>query len=115
MNLFMKRVYEPASDSDGTRVLVDRIWPRGLSKDAVKCDLWLKDVAPSTGLRKWFGHDPEKWTAFQEKYRAELKDNPALTELQAIAAKGTTTLVFAAKDTAHCHALVLHDVLLQGK
>lgn len=111
MDIFIKRVYEAAHEADGKRILVDRLWPRGLAKADAKVDLWLKDVAPSTELRKWFGHDPAKWEEFQKRYRAELKDNPALAELTAIVQEGTVTLLFAAKDTEHCHAVVLRDLL----
>ena len=82
MAIFLKRAYDPPTASDGKRILVDRLWPRGLAKVKVKFDLWLKDVAPSTELRKWFGHDPAKWTEFQTRYRAELKGNPAFDELK---------------------------------
>lgn len=111
MTVSIKRVYEPAAKSDGQRILIDRIWPRGLTKAEAKVDLWLKDVAPSTELRKWFGHDPEKWVEFQKKYRMELKDNPALAELKAAAKEGKTTLLFAAKDEKHCNAVVLQKLL----
>lgn len=110
----IKRVYEPASQSDGKRILVDRIWPRGLTKAEAKVDLWLKEVAPSTELRKWFGHDPEKWLEFQRRYRAELKGNPALAELKMAASEGKTTLLFAAKDEEHCNAVVLQGLLSRG-
>lgn len=111
MNILLKRAYEPPSASDKTRVLVDRIWPRGISKENSKIDLWLKDVAPSTALRKWFGHDPKRWDEFRKKYRAELKDNTACDELKALARKGTVTLIYAAKDEQHNHAIVLKDFL----
>jgi len=114
MEIFIKRVYEPATRSDGKRVLVDRIWPRGLTKVEAKVDLWLKEVAPSTELRKSFGHDPEKWADFQKKYKAELKGNPALTKLKAVAKGGTITLVFAAKDEYHNNAVVLKQILSRG-
>ena len=113
--LTVKRVYDsPApAPGDGTRILVDRLWPRGVSKD--KIDLWLKDVAPSTGLRKWFGHDPEKWSEFQKRYLAELKGNPAWSELQAIARQRDITLVFAAKDENHNEAVVLQQILIVAR
>lgn len=113
MAIFIKRVYEPAIKSDGKRILVDRIWPRGLAKVEAKVDLWLKEVAPSTELRKWFGHDPEKWADFQKKYKAELKGNPVLAELKAVAKSGTVTLVFAAKDEDHNHAVSTPNQPLQ--
>lgn len=114
MDISIKRVYEPAAKSDGKRVLVDRIWPRGLTKAEAKVDLWLKEVAPSTELRKSFGHDPEKWLDFQKKYKEELKENPALAELKAVAKDGTITLIFAAKDEDHNNAVVLKQILSQS-
>lgn len=111
MSISLKRAYETAEKSDGTRVLVDRIWPRGVTKDEADIDLWAKDVAPSTQLRKWFGHDPEKWSEFQKKYRSELKGNPALSEIKKLTRKGHVTLIYAAKDELHNQALVLKQVL----
>jgi uncharacterized protein YeaO (DUF488 family) len=108
----IKRVYDPASEHDGYRVLVDRIWPRGKSKEALRVDLWLKDVAPSNGLRKWFGHDPAKWDHFKEKYMAELKTNDAYTKLlKIVREKGDVTLLYSAKDTEHNQAVVLKIML----
>ncbi|WP_208542166.1 DUF488 domain-containing protein [Brevundimonas naejangsanensis] len=101
----LKRVYESPSQADGTRILVDRLWPRGLSKDKAQVDLWLKDVAPSTELRQWFNHDPEKWSDFQRRYRAELL--AAVSELKAALASGRATLLYGAKDEAHNDAVVL--------
>jgi uncharacterized protein YeaO (DUF488 family) len=111
--LQIKRVYEPASRTDGYRVLVDRLWPRGVSKERAKLNLWLKEIAPSTELRQWFGHDPKKWPAFREKYRREVKANPtALTELKnAIKKNRTVTLLYAAKDEAHNEAAVLVEMM----
>jgi len=111
MAVSIKRAYEEPASGDGKRVLVDRIWPRGISKDEAKIDLWLKEVAPSTELRKWFGHDPERWQQFQEKYHAELQDNDALAELKTLAGKGKVTLVYAAKDEQHNNAVVLRDLI----
>lgn len=111
MDIVIKRVYEPVAEADGKRILVDRLWPRGLGKAEAKIDIWLKDVAPSTELRKWFGHDPAKWEEFQKKYRAELQGSPALAKLAALAKEEKVTLLFAAKDTEHCHAVVLQDIL----
>jgi len=111
--LRIKRAYEAPAASDGVRVLVDRLWPRGLARDAARIDHWLKDVAPSSDLRKWFGHDPERWPEFRKRYRVELQANAgAVAELRALA-KGakTLTLVFAAKDEAHNNAVVLKDLL----
>lgn len=108
----LKRAYEPPSGDDGLRVLVDRLWPRGLKKDAAKIDVWLKDIAPTPALRTWFGHDPAKWNAFSRRYAAELRERPdAVAHLRHLAAEGPTTLVYAAKDSAHTHALVLLRLL----
>jgi uncharacterized protein YeaO (DUF488 family) len=109
--LKLKRAYEPAAEGDGERVLVDRIWPRGVSKAEARIDLWLKDVAPSTALRQWFGHDPARWDEFRSRYHAELKDNPALGQLRQIIAKGPVTLVYGARDEAHNQAVALAEVL----
>lgn len=114
MAISIKRVYEPAASSDGKRILVDRLWPRGLSKVDAKVDLWLKEIAPSTELRKWFGHDPEKWKDFQSKYKTELKGNPALAELKAAVKDAKATLLFAAKDEDHNNAVVLKQILLRS-
>jgi DNA-binding transcriptional LysR family regulator/uncharacterized protein YeaO (DUF488 family) len=109
----LKRVYEPAAAGDGTRVLVDRLWPRGLSKQAAQIHLWVKDVAPSTELRKWFGHDPKRWSEFRKRYAAELRRHgPQLDELRAAARRGRITLVYAAHDKLHNHAVALREVLL---
>ena len=108
----LKRVYDPPKRSDGTRILVDRLWPRGLTKEKARVDIWLKDVAPSTELRKWFGHDPEKWNEFRKRYRAELRDRKeALAALRAAAKKGQVTLLFGAKDTEHNEAVILRHYL----
>ena len=112
MKLQIKRVYEPKSDGDGRRVLVDRLWPRGLSKKEADVDLWLKEIAPSAKLRKWFGHDPDKWSEFRRRYRAELGDNDeAVKALKQAVGKGPATLLYGAKDERHNHALVLRDLL----
>ena len=114
--LKIKRVYEAADDDDGLRVLIDRLWPRGLSKDAAHVDLWLKEVAPSTELRKWFAHDPNKWAVFQQRYVAELQgQSEALSELRTQMRKGRLTLLYGAKDEAHNNAMVLKTVLEAGK
>lgn len=108
----LRRVYEPAQRGDGYRVLVDRLWPRGLKKENAAIDMWLKDVAPSGELRTWFGHKPERFAEFSKKYRAELKTNPAVDELRALArAHKTVTLLYGARDTEHNHALVLAEYL----
>ena len=114
MNIFLKRAYEPAATTDGMRVLVDRLWPRGVTKSEADIDLWAKGLAPSTELRKWFGHDPEKWTEFQAKYRVELDGNPGVSEIRALARQGKLTLVYAAKDELHNQAVVLKHVLDRG-
>lgn len=114
--LRIKRAYEPASDEDGYRVLVDRLWPRGISKDHARIDLWLKDVAPSTGLRKWFGHDPERWDEFRRRYTQELTGNPEpLDRLRSLMRKGPVTLVYGAKDEQHNDAVVLHELLAAAR
>jgi len=108
----IKRVYEPAAKDDGLRVLVDRLWPRGLSKEEADIDLWAKDVAPSSELRKWFGHDPAKWKEFQAKYRRELdSQKTALQDLVEQAGEQPLTLLYGARDTEHNQAVVLKDVL----
>lgn len=111
-NIAIKRVYEKAEKADGFRVLVDRLWPRGLSKEKANVDLWLKEISPSTALRKWFNHDPEKWKEFQKKYNAELKDHKEeLQILKQKIAEGKVTLVYGAKDEIHNDAVVLRDLL----
>jgi len=108
----VKRVYEPPADEDGLRLLVDRVWPRGISKDEARIDQWLKDVAPSTALRKWFGHDPERWAEFRRRYRGELAENPdALEALRALVRGKRATLLYGARDEAHNQAVVLAEVL----
>jgi uncharacterized protein YeaO (DUF488 family) len=111
--LRIKRVYEPSAKEDGCRVLVDRLWPRGMTKEAAKIDLWMKEVAPSEALRKSFCHDVNKWPDFQKKYRAELKQKKELlAELKKIEKEhGTLTLLYGAKDTEHNQAVVLAEVL----
>ena len=108
----LKRVYDEPSEDDGTRILVDRLWPRGLTKEKAHIDLWLKEVAPSNELRKWFAHDPEKWPEFHARYHAELNQNPTQVALlkQAVA-KGPATLVYGAKDEEHNEAVVLQKLL----
>jgi uncharacterized protein YeaO (DUF488 family) len=108
----VKRIYEPPARSDGFRVLVDRVWPRGISKEAAALDLWMKALAPSTQLRKWFDHDVARWDGFRERYRAELQEHAReLDELRAHLAKRPLTLLFGARDTEHNQAVVLKDVL----
>ena len=111
-NIGIKRAYEEPERQDGTRILVDRLWPRGLTKEKAKIDLWLKDVAPSTELRKWFAHDPARWAEFRSRYLEELKrNNEPLSLLREEAAKGTLTLVYGAKDQKHNEAVVLQELL----
>jgi uncharacterized protein YeaO (DUF488 family) len=111
-----KRIYDRPSADDGTRVLVDRIWPRGVAKEAAAIDLWLKDIAPSTALRKWFGHAPERWPEFQQRYRAELDANQeAVAVLRKLAGEGTVTLLYAARDTDHNNAEVIEAYLSGAK
>ncbi len=108
----LKRVYEEPSPTDGLRVLVDRLWPRGLTKERAAVDLWLKEVAPSTELRKWFGHDPAKWEEFQARYREELREKKDALALLKEKSKGhTVTLVYGARDEEHNEALVLKRIL----
>jgi uncharacterized protein YeaO (DUF488 family) len=109
----VKRIYEKAKKGDGWRVLVDRVWPRGMTKEAAKADVWMKDVAPSDTLRKWFGHKPEKWVAFQKKYRAELAVKKGMiAELKKMEKEyGTLTLLYGAKDEEHNQAVVLAEAL----
>src|SRR5690348_1529560 len=108
MALKIKRVYEPAAQEDGTRILVDRLWPRGLTKEKAAVDLWLKDIAPSTELRKWFAHDPAKWEEFRKRYLKELKANKeAVGVLKQELKNGPVTLVYAARDQEHNEAEVL--------
>jgi uncharacterized protein YeaO (DUF488 family) len=109
-----KRVYEAIQRSDGPRFLVERFWPRGVKKEKLKLDAWLKDVAPSNGLRRWFGHDPAKWDEFQRRYRAELNENPsAWKQLLEVARQGSVTLLYSARDTEHNNAIVLKDYLAE--
>ncbi len=116
-NVKLKRAYEPAAADDGTRVLIDRLWPRGVSKDDAALDLWLKDLAPSTELRKWFGHDPARWAEFQDRYADEVHQQPeAFKQLHDLAQKGPVTLVYSAHDEEHNDAVVLRSLLLgRGK
>lgn len=111
----IKRAYEAPSADDGTRVLVDRLWPRGVRKADAAIDHWAKELAPSTELRKWFGHDPARWAEFRQRYAAELREQgEALDRLRGLAEKGPVTLVYAAHDEEHNDAVVLRDVLLSS-
>lgn len=112
--VLLKRAYEPAAESDGYRVLVDRLWPRGLRKEDAHLDDWRKDLAPSDGLRKWFGHEPDRFREFRERYKRELRGAAAreqLDELTRRAARGTVTLIYSAHDQEHNNAAVLQDEL----
>jgi uncharacterized protein YeaO (DUF488 family) len=111
-----KRIYEPKSKDDGFRILVERLWPRGFTKEKARLDLWLKDIAPSQELRKWYSHDPEKWSEFKRKYKAELKNNRALAELRKIIKeKKNVDLVYAASDAERNSAVILLEFLEKGK
>jgi uncharacterized protein YeaO (DUF488 family) len=109
----IKRAYDPPSPKDGVRVLVDRLWPRGLKKEEVKLDLWLKEIAPSAELRRWFGHDPERWPEFKKRYRVELTKNEAAVKTLRELARGPKplTLIHSAKDSLHNDAVVLKTLL----
>lgn len=112
----IKRIYDEAAESDGRRVLVDRIWPRGISKEDADLDDWMKELAPSDGLRKWFGHQQEKWPGFVERYKEELREPAKERKLQKIAGwaeQGTVTLLFGARDVQHNQARVLQDLLAE--
>lgn len=112
MVIKLKRAYEVPESGDGFRVLVDRLWPRGVSKSTARIDLWLKEIAPSTALRKWFGHDPSKWTKFRDRYFKELDNNPEVVEqLRAYVDQGMVTLVYGAKDKEHNDAIALKEYL----
>lgn len=112
MKIKLKRVYKPPDKTDGVRILVDRLWPRGLTKIRAAVDLWLKEIAPSTELRKWFGHDPKKWTEFRRRYRAELKSHPdELKMIKSKAKEGAVTLLYGARDQEHNEAIVLQQLL----
>ncbi len=109
----LKRAYEPPAADDGARILVDRLWPRGVRKADARIDTWMKEIAPSTALRRWFGHDPARWQEFRTRYLAELRRHSEdLDRLRALAQRGPVTLVFAARDERHNDAVVLRDVLL---
>jgi uncharacterized protein YeaO (DUF488 family) len=112
MKLQIKRAYDEPSETAGKRILIDRLWPRGVSKAKAKVDLWLKAIAPSTPLRQWFGHDPGKWEEFKKRYKDELDHNSeAVAQLRALMAKEKVTLVYGAKDQEHNDAVVLQEYL----
>jgi uncharacterized protein YeaO (DUF488 family) len=113
LDIRLKRAYDPPSAEDGERVLVDRLWPRGVRKSDAAIDRWLKEIAPSTELRRWFGHDPGRWSEFRRRYRRELSGHPeVVNELRALARKRPVTLIYAARDERHNEAVVLRDILL---
>lgn len=115
MDVRLKRVYEPASSADGYRVLVDRLWPRGISRERAKLDAWEKELAPSAKLRRWFGHEPRRFQEFRRRYIEELRgQRPRLTALRRRARDGSVTLVYSAHDTEHNDAVVLAEVLRRG-
>jgi uncharacterized protein YeaO (DUF488 family) len=108
----IKRIYEPYSEKDGYRILVDRLWPRGMKKETARLDVWMKEIAPSTELRKWFNHEPEKWKPFLVKYRAELDGSTLFEEFIALTKKHKSiTLLYSAKDELHNHAIALKSFL----
>lgn len=110
--LQLKRAYEPATASDGKRILIDRLWPRGLSKERAAIDEWMKEVAPSTSLRQWFGHDPKRWPEFRRRYTRELRDHAELLRhIASLASRGRVTLVFGARDEQHNDAVVLASLI----
>jgi len=112
-NVKLKRAYEPPAADDGIRILVDRLWPRGLSKQRAAIDQWMKDISPSTELRKWFGHDPSRWDEFRRRYAKELRQHPELLDqLRLLAREGPITLVYSARDEAHNDAVELRQVIL---
>jgi uncharacterized protein YeaO (DUF488 family) len=112
-NIKLKRAYERPTGADGTRILIDRLWPRGVKKVEAAIDEWIKDIAPSTALRKWFGHDPARWEEFRRRYAAEVNRHPdQLDRLRVLARQGPITLVFSAHDELHNDAVALRDVLL---
>lgn len=111
----LKRIYAPAAEEDGFRVLVDRLWPRGISKARAALAMWCRDAAPSTELRRWFGHEPDRWPAFRERYRGELQGNEAaLAPLRDLVARGPVTLLYAARDDRHNEAVALREFLLDA-
>ena len=115
-NIKLKRAYDPPESTDGTRILVDRLWPRGVKKEDAAIDEWMKDIAPSDDLRKWFGHDPERWEEFCERYAEEVSQHSEqLRQLRELAHKGPITLVYSAHDEAHNDAVALRNLILGHK
>jgi uncharacterized protein YeaO (DUF488 family) len=116
MNIQIKRVYEEPSKEDGKRILIDRLWPRGLTKEKASIDLWIKEIAPTTELRKWFGHEEDKWDGFKKRYKQELQKNfESVEQLIQELKSGMVTLVYGAKDTEHNDAVVLKEYIEQKK
>jgi uncharacterized protein YeaO (DUF488 family) len=118
LHIAIKRAYDEPAKDDGKRILVDRLWPRGLSKERAQIDVWLKEIAPSNELRRWFAHDPEKFTEFRRRYKAELASGEAidaLGQLYELVGQGPVTLLYAAHDTEHNNAVVLRDMFLSNK
>jgi uncharacterized protein YeaO (DUF488 family) len=112
-NVKLKRAYDDPVAADGLRILVDRLWPRGVKKDAAAIDLWAKDLAPSTELRKWFGHDPGHWEGFRRRYTAEIRQHrEQLDKIRTLARRGTVTLIYAARDQEHNEAVIIRDMLV---
>jgi uncharacterized protein YeaO (DUF488 family) len=115
MDVRLKRAYDEPADDDGYRVLIDRLWPRGVARERARLDEWARELAPSTELRRWFGHEPERFAEFRRRYAAELEaQSKKLEELRSRARRGTLTLVYAARDTEHNDAVVLADILRTG-
>jgi len=115
MTIKTKRIYEPVADSDGVRILIDRIWPRGISRYDAQISFWEKDAAPTTELRKWFSHKPERWQEFRRRYQTELQHNPVAKALRTFVRRRTVTLLYAARDEEHNHARVLAAYLRQSQ
>lgn len=112
-NVKLKRAYDDPVAADGIRILVDRLWPRGIKKEVAAIDLWVKDLAPSTELRKWFGHDPARWTEFRRRYTAEIRQHAeALNKIRQFARRGTVTLIYAARDQERNEAVIIRDMLV---
>ena len=112
-NVKLKRVYDEPVTADGMRILVDRLWPRGVKKEAAAIDLWAKDLAPSTELRKWFGHDPARWAEFKRRYTTEVRQHAELLDkIRKLARRGTVTLIYAARDHEHNEAVIIQDMLV---
>jgi len=112
VSIRLKRAYDPPSLDDGVRILVERLWPRGLSKERAAVDLWVKDVAPSSELRRWYAHDESRWPEFRRRYRAELRERPGeLAELRRLAGAGPVTFIYGSRETEHNSATVLRNVV----